>query len=29
MKICILKETDENEKRVALVPDAAKKLIND
>ena len=29
MKICILKETDENEKRVALVPDVAKKLIND
>ncbi|MDC0432396.1 Re/Si-specific NAD(P)(+) transhydrogenase subunit alpha [Hyphomicrobiales bacterium] len=29
MKICILKETTENEKRVALVPDVAKKLIND
>ena len=29
MKICILKETVENEKRVALVPDVAKKLIND
>ena len=29
MKICILKETAENEKRVALVPDVAKKLIND
>ena len=29
MKICILKETTENEKRVALVPDVAKKLISD
>ena len=29
MKICILKEKSENEKRVALVPDVAKKLIND
>ena len=29
MKICILKETAQNEKRVALVPDVAKKLIND
>ena len=29
MKICILKETAENERRVALVPDVAKKLIND
>jgi NAD(P) transhydrogenase subunit alpha len=29
MKICILKETTQNEKRVALVPDVAKKLIND
>ena len=29
MKICILKETTKNEKRVALVPDVAKKLIND
>ena len=29
MKICILKEKAENEKRVALVPDVAKNLIND